>query len=785
MKLSNKFIKATNEFSSFEKFIPAPYFRRSFQLDFKPEHAEITICGLGFYELYINGENITKGPLAPYISNPDDICYYDSYRITELLRKGENTIGIILGNGFRNCYGGFIWDFEKAASRGALTLALALEAKDGKSSFELEADEAFKVHSSPILYDDLRMGYCYDSRLEIPGWSLPDFDDSAWDNAIPEKAPRGIARLCTAEPIAVRKELKAVNIKHYDSLAFAHDKTVESVPDIESTVRSNVYVYDFGVNTAGVTQLKINGKPGQKIVIRHAEHTVRDAFSINTTVFQLKSNLDNDKKYQDYGQTDTFICKGGEEIFTPRFKYDGFRYALVEGLEPQQATEDALIYLVMSSDVKVRCEFECSNSTINALQQCARNSDLANLYYFPTDCPHREKNGWTADAWLSSEHMLLNLTAENSLREWMFNIQCVQRKDGALPGIIPTGGWGFEWGNGPVWDSVCVEIPYALYRATGNTDIIKENAAMIMRYIFYVSSHRDENGLTGFGLGDWCDPFFDEKGYIASPLEVTASMASLNLAQRSAFLFKSAGLKKEADYAAAFAAEMRESIRSSLIDFTDMTVKGDCQTSQALGLAFGVFNSDELPAAQKRLVDIIHRDGDINTCGVYGIRYIYHILSDIGEAELAFKIITSTSRTCYGHWIENGATALCESFKDFNSPQVDSRNHHFFGDISGWFIQHLAGLKPNPHCDNINYYEIAPNFISELSFARADYVSPAGNIAVKWEKSADSKIILYAQIPSGIEAKAILPNGYTFKDGQTSIVLPSGTNELEIVQANA
>ena len=161
MKLSEKFIKANNLLCDMENHVNAPYLRKKFTLDFKPSNAQITICGLGFYELYINGKNITKGALAPYISNTDDICYYDNYDITNLLNKGKNVVGIILGNGFRNPFGGFVWDFEKSAHRGCVCTALYLESTDGENSFEMEADESFKTHPSPILFDDMRMGYHY------------------------------------------------------------------------------------------------------------------------------------------------------------------------------------------------------------------------------------------------------------------------------------------------------------------------------------------------------------------------------------------------------------------------------------------------------------------------------------------------------------------------------------------------------------------------------------------------------------------------------------------------
>ena len=773
MKFSKEFIKAGDALCDFDNHINAPYIRKKFNIPFKPQKAEITICGLGFYELYINGKNITKGPLAPYISNADDVCYYDNYDITDILTEGDNAVGILLGNGFRNCFGGAVWDMEKASCRGAVTAALCIEAECDGKAFELEADETFKTHPSPITFDDLRMGCRYDARLETDSWCGVDFDDSSWDFVKKEKTPKGEARLCKAEPIVITEERLPVDVKHYDRLPFAYETNAPDAKPREGCIRDNVYVFDFGVNAAGVTKLKINGKRGQKIVIRHAEHNCGSNFSVNTTSFFSGRDKETIMHYTDYNQVDEYICKGGEEEFIPKFKYDGFRYAYVEGLEPYQLKDDTLTYIVMNSDVKSRAGFECSDDVLNKLQECTRRSDLANFYYFPTDCPHREKNGWTGDASMSAEHMLLNLTVEKSLKEWLFNIKKAQNTDGALPGIVPTGGWGFEWGNGPAWDSVCVNLPYYIYKYTGDTSVIEENVSLIMRYLCYISSRCDEHGLIAVGLGDWVDPFQYENGHIAAPLELTDSVTVYDMAKKAAYLFKKIGRNNESEYAERFATELRSDIREHLIDKNTMTAAGDCQTSQAFMLETGIFNDDEREKAQKRLIEIIHRDGDINACGMIGVRHIFHALTAAGESGLAYKIITAKSRTGYGYWIENGATSLWESFKTKDDPGTDSKNHHFLGDISSWFIQELAGLKPNPKVDDIRYFEISPHFIDALDYAKAHYESAFGKVEVMWQKKGET-ISLDISMPDGTYGKAVLNDGFSFENGDTVAELSGG-----------
>lgn len=780
MKLSDKFIKANDMVCTFENHVPSPYFRKTFNLGFKPETAEITICGLGFYELYINGKNITKGPLAPYISNTDHICYYDNYDIQALLKEGKNVIAIQLGNGWRNPFGGFIWDFDKAQNIGPVTTAFCLEARDGKNEIIIEADESVKTHPSPITFDDIRMGCRCDERLETPGWNELDFDDRTWNNALNEATPKGEKRLCTVEPIANIREIKPINIEHYDELPFCYKTNDINAEPREETIRKNVYVFDFGTNTTGVAKLKINGCKGQKIIIRKGEMLIDGKFTLSNIIFN-HSTGEELEKYLEYSQTDVYICKGGETEFIPKFKFDGFRYAYVEGLNPEQVNNETLTLMEMYSDIKPRADFECSDDILNTLQRRTRRSDLTNIIYFPMDCPHREKNGWTGDAAVSAEHMLLNLTPEKCFKEWLCNIRHAQSVEGSLPGIVPTGGWGFAWGNGPAWDRVLIELPYQVYRFTGDKSVISENADAIVNYINYIASRRNDKGLVAVGLGDWLDPNwneYDENSKIASPLEFTDSVIVMRICEKAMHIFEQAGLSREVIIAENLRDEMRYAIRTHLIDKNTMTVVGDCQTSQAVALAYGVFNDNELPMARQRLLDIIHRDGDINACGKIGIREIFHVLVEMGEADLAIKIIKSEHPHCYGYWIKNGGDTMWESFKSLTNPNLDSRNHHFMGDISSLFIQEFAGLKPNPTATDISHFEISPNFATDLTYAKAYYDYKTGRVSVCWERT-DAGITLDVKTAPDTYGEVKTPVGYVFADGKT-VVEWQGEKELSL-----
>lgn len=717
------FITATKEFNTFQNFIPAPYIRKSFTSD-KSRIGKIEITACGFYELFFNGKRITKGVLAPYISNTDHIVYVDKYEVE--IQKGENAIGIILGNGLQNNPGGWVWGFDKYDYRGAPKVAVTLTFGD----VVIKSDQSFKTYPSPIRFDDYRYGEIYDANCEIEGWNLPGFDDSAWNNTLIAEAPKGEMRFCEAEPIIKDFEMQAVDI-------FPED---------------DGFVYDFGVNHTGICRLSVDGKKGQTIELVHSEIMLDGKFNIE----KLFCDVNRIEPDIHFAHKDVYICKDGKQTYTPTFTYHGFRYVKVTGITAEQATKDLLTYVVIHSDIKENGGFWCSDDTVNKLQEITLRSDISNFHYFPTDCPHREKNGWTADAALSCEQMMLNFAPQNSYREWQRNICKAQNEKGALPGIVPAGiGFGFEWGNGPAWDCVLVWLPYYIYMYTGKTEMIYESADTILKYLKYIESRNDEKGLIHIGLGDWCHTGRDE-GDPKAPLEVTDTATSLLIARRAAFLFDVIGKKDDGEYAEKLENGYKKAFREHLIDFDTMKVYGDCQTSQALALYYGIFEENEKPKAFDYLLKLIQKENDHFDCGVIGGRIIFHLLADNGYADLAYKMITRPDFPSYAWWLSKGATTLWEAFYE---DKVKSCNHHFWGDVSAWFIKCLAGLNYNPNANDIKYLEIKPNFVSGLDFAKAWYNCPFGKIEVSWKRE-DGKIVLKTQIPKEITARLILPKGF-------------------------
>ena len=739
MDYPNRFIRATGEYNTFEKHIPAPCFRKTFEAPGGTGRLVITACG--FYELYLNGVRHTKGALAPYVNDPDHILYYDVYDLP--LVPGENVLGILLGNGLQNNPGGYIWDFHLLPCRGAPQFALRLAWEGGC----LESDGSFRTAPSGITFDDYRFGEHFDARREEWGWTEPGFDDSHWGYAIPAPAPKGEPRVCEAEPIVVTQELKPLSI----------------------TPEGEGYRYDFGVNAAGVCRLKVTGRPGQQIDMVHGEWVKPDGtLDLERIWFHREEELW--QRDLPYLHRDRYICRGGgEETYVPRFTYHGFRYVLVTGITAEQATKDLLTYLVMNSDLPERGGFSCPDETLNKLQEITRRSDLANFYYFPTDCPQREKNGWTADASLSAEHMLLNLGVEKSWREWHRNIRKAQNAEGQIPGIIPTCSWGYD--TGPAWDHVLAELPYQVYKYRGEADLILDSAESFLRYLHFITTRLTPEGLIDYGLGDWCQTG-REAGAHEAPRIFTSSVMAMDMAKKMAFLFGEVGLEDQQRLAASVAEGLRTAIRRELIDFTAMTAPGSCQTSQAMAIHYDVFEQEEKEAAFQKLLELIRKSGDLMDVGVLGARVLFHVLAEFGYADLALKMIRGPEFPSYGYWLECGATSLWENF--FPGDVADSRNHHFWGDISHFFLRQLAGIRLNPTGKDVNHLDIVPRFAQSLSHAEGWHLAPAGKIVSSWVREGDL-IRLTLQIPQAMTGQIRLEKGYTFTDGSKAKPLASGS----------
>lgn len=719
MEFPKNFIQRSKEYATCEEFVSAPYFRRVFEVAGRVDTAIITVCGLGFYELYVNGKNVTKGLLAPYISNPDVLLYYDTYEVKCDIKEGKNVIALVLGNGFLNNPGGNVWDFDKATFRDAPKLALRLDINGKKM---LESDESFVCASSPIIFDDYRIGEHYDARAEIKGWNEVDFDDSSWQNAIIASVPKGEARLCEADPIRTEKVMKPEKFYKLDG----------------------GYLYKFPQNNTGVCRLKIRGKHGQKIVLTHGEVVNENGLTIKNLIFGDCSPALMHK--------DVYICKGeGEEVYTPRFTYHGFQYVYVEGITDDQATTDLLTYVVFHSDVKSVGSFECSDEILNRIQDNVRRSDVSNFHYFPTDCPQREKNGWTGDIALSAEQIMLNFSAQNSFKVWLDNLRAQQKESGQIMDIIPTTGWG-EMG-GPSWDSALMQVAYHVYKYTGDKKILEDNIGAMRKYLRYAKTKLNENGLFSYGLGDWVQ--IDKPASRPdTPKEITNTLAVLDCCIKTVRIMDVLDDFTDYDFVNELAVYIKKRFREVYVESGKIKEEYKTQTAIAMSIYVGIFSKSEIPVAINQLLEKIKEDNDHFNVGVLGSRVLFRVLSIYGYADLAYKLITQKTHPSYVNQIVCGkATTLWETFVDTDengNPKkggFSSLNHHFWGDVSAWFYKYLCGININPQLKDPYLIEIEPRFVSCINYAKAEREYMGERISVEWRRE-NGKIEVTVNAPS-------------------------------------
>ena len=735
--MNRQFIAASKEYNSRQRHIGAPIFRKEFAHGFDGKPCKLQIGTTGFYRLFLNGKELSKGYMAPYIANPDHFVYYDEFDVTDVLQK-SNVLCVLLGNGFGNALDCDIWEFESAPYRTAPKMHLALF--DGETRV-WESDENFEVFASPITFDDIRFGEYFDARLVRPEL-LQTGKCAGGRKALCVAAPRGEWKKCDVQPLRFYEEIAPKSVKATDG----------------------GYLYDFGQNNSGVFRLSVVGKAGQIIKMTFGEMLRNGKLYMDNITFA-------DRGIQYDIQHDEYTCTDGKQTYVPSFTYHGYQYVFVEGIEEKQATLDLLTMIVMHSSVPAVGRFACSNATVNKIEEATRRSDLANFCYFPTDCPHREKNGWTGDAAFSAEQFLYHFDCGKSLREWLGALRKTQRENGQLPGIAPTSTWGYDWGNGPAWDYAIAEIPYQVYRFTGDVKIIEENADAIERYFAYAQTKINEDGLLAYGLGDWCEA--GSVNECSTPLEVTDTLVMIDASATATKILSVIGRTIAAEEIAAFGNRLKVSFRKKYVRGGEVICR--TQTAQAKAIACGIFTERELPEAYACLQALLQEKNGRFKVGVVGAKVLFDSLTQANLTDMAFSAIVGPEFPSYGYWLLNGATTLWESFSridEHGMPEIsDSRNHHFWGSVTAWFYRVLAGLQILSH----STARICPHIASALDWAEAEYAYNGKNLRVRWERRGENIAVQIAN--RGFTGEIAIPNYHTDK----SAILPLESGEREYI----
>jgi len=696
---------------------PAPFFRKAFTLQKPIAQARVYITGLGYYELYLNGSKVGDHLLDPAFTRYDRRVLYVTYDVTKYLQRGENAIGIIVGNGWYNMHTRAVWDFDKAPWRDRPSTLCQLEVRFTDGSVKtIATDNTWKFATGPIRFDSIRNGEVYDARLELPDWSSPQFDDRQWLFAQVVSGPKGKLTAQMLPPIKITKTLAPVKL---------------------TEPKDGIYVFDIGQNIAGFAQLRTRGPRGTKVTLKYAERLNPDG-----TVDQKEIG-----KFIKSGQpqTDFYTLKGqGIETWRPRFVYHGFRYVQVTGLA-EKPTLDSLRAHVVHTAFEPIGSFQCSSELLNRIHQNTLWSYISNFHGYPTDCPHREKNGWTGDAHLAAEQGLLNFASAAAYTKWLNDIKDEQRPSGELPGIVPTSGWGYHWGNGPAWDSAYILIAWYLHQYRGDVRILEQHYDRFKRYVDYLTSKASDH-IVALGLGDWVP------ARSKTPRELTSTgyyyCDALIVSKIARLLGKTDDARKYAQ----LADQIKRAFNRHFYRPDTGVYDAGTQTAASCALYHKLVPPDQRPRVLHNLIkNILDENAGHLDAGILGTKYLLDVLTDAGRADVAYTIATRTTFPSWGHWIEQGATTLWEQWDGGGS-----RNHIMFGHISAWFYKALAGINPDPNRPGFKHIIIRPCLLGDLRWVEASHLSMFGRIESAWRRSGDI-VILEITIPPNTTATVYVP----------------------------
>lgn len=724
---------------------PAPYFRKQFTTNKEVKAARAYIAVAGLYELYLNGEKIGNHRLDPMYTRFDRRNLYVTYDVTSQLQKGDNAIGVILGNGWYNHQSLGVWDFHRAPWRNRPTFCMELRITYADGSIEtIPTDLSWRKSEGPIVFNSIYTAEHYDARLEQEDWCKPGFDDSAWQGVALRGAP---SQNVTAQQVRPIRNVQTIRAKLVNKI---DDKT---------------YVFDFAQNMAGVTKINVSGSEGTELRIKHGER-LHDNGRIDLSNIDVYFRGDKEK---DPFQTDILILSGKkEDEFMAKFNYKGFRYVEVTADRPIELNKNSLTAYFMHSDVPQVGNIHTSSELVNKLWWATNNAYLSNLMGLPTDCPQREKNGWTGDGHFAIETALYNYDGITVYEKWLADHRDEQQPNGVLPDIIPTGGWGYGTDNGLDWTSTIAIIPWEVYKFYGDSKLLADCYENIKRYVNYVD-RISPNGLTTWGRGDWVPV----KSH--SNKELTSSVyfyVDATILAQAAKLFNK---QEDHKHYLAVAEKIKNAINNKYLNRETGIYAGGTQTELSVPLQWKVVPRELIGKVAANLAKKVEEAGFHLDVGVLGAKAILNALSENGYPHVAYKVAAQNTYPSWGWWIANGATTLLENW-DLKAERDISDNHMMFGEIGGWFFKGLGGIFPDPAQPGFKHIILRPNFVKELKHFEAQHESPYGLITSKWEwkrKNINYQVV----VPANSTATLYLPD---YVKGEKVIKLESGIHSFKL-----
>jgi alpha-L-rhamnosidase len=701
---------------------PAPMLRKAFYLEKDIDKAVAFVTGLGYFEFYANGEKIGEDVLVPnntnyskrpllgdmYINVQDNFKEYKvmylAYDITKKLKKGDNVIGSVLGNGFYNPR--MFWCEGYGTPRFIAQIHVTYA--DGTEEV-IVSDTSWKASKSPLLKNMVYYGETYDARLEQEGWNTASFDDDLWENAVNKKAPFGKMMAHTALTDRVMEQLKPVKITKQDNGNF---------------------LVDFGKEISGWVRLNnLEGPEGHKIDIT------------------FNSNL--------YSGDNTYICSGkGPESYAPRFNWFVFSGIEIKNwpgeLQPEHLTAEAVNTLV-----EVSSEFQCSNPLFSQIEEIWRRSQLDNMHGgIASDCPHRERNGYTGDGQVACVMVMHNFEAQGFYQKWIQDIIGAQNPE---TGYVPNGApWQPGCGGGVAWGAAVCIMPWEFYKQYGAMDMLEDTYEGMKEYIRYMQTWVDDSGimfsqrrnnsgevLKWFNLGEWVAPGetvpddLVHTFYYWRCADIAAKTAQLLGNIREAIEYQKMAVRTKVAFHQKFYNKEIGSYGNG--------------GGNVLALRMGVPENQHARVVNSLKENIKSNNGHFDT-GIFGTRFFFEVLAQNGMQELAYEALSKTDEPSFGHWIEIGSTTTREKWNE-----EGSHNHPMFGGGLVWLYKHLAGMQVDPRRPGYKHIIFKPQPVDQLDFVSYSNNTPYGKAGIAWKKQGD-RLIMDIEVPVSSVATVYVPS---------------------------
>ncbi len=692
---------------------PAQNYRKTFSLEEQPVRAPLHVSAHGVYTVFINGKRVGKDEFTPGWTEYRKRLYYNSYDVADLLQQGENTIAVIVADGW---YRGMIANRRQSyyGKYLALLAQMEVELPDGKREKVL-TDESWKFSFGPIVESDMQGGETYDGRKEMSGWDRSGFEDASW---LSVESTDTINYPDAGYPgIPVRK--------------------VGEVEPVRLTQRApRQWVVDMGQNYAGWVRLKVSGNVGDSITLRFAEHLNEDGSLHTRNLRTVRAN-------------DTYVVgKEGEQKWEPMFTYHGFRYVEVSG--PNDLKKEDIIGVVLGSDLEHTGSFSCSDPLIEQIDQNIGWSLRSNYFDVPTDCPQRdERMGWTGDAQLFFGTAAYHMNVAPFFRKWLFDIEDGQFREGSFPSTAPRVYYRVASG----WGDAGVIIPWELYEMYDDVSFLRRHVPSMERWMAYLDSISPD-GISRMGsYGDWQN--LDDE----VPIRVFSTAYWKQSAELMSKIHTVLGnAEKAADYKN-LTAEIARAFNDSLIALGGL-VEGETQSGQIMALYFEMVPEERKPVVFGHLVKMIEENDTALSTGIHGTRMALEVLSQHGRSDLAYALLQRAEYPSWGYQVEQGATTIWERWDSqkrevgMHEDSTNSLNHYAFGSMGEWFYSHIGGIRNGG--EGYKHTLIAPEWGGRLTHADVSYTSLRGTIRSNWTVT-DQETTLDVTVPVNTTAEIILP----------------------------